>query len=140
MKKYSPLTIASTLVFLAGVAALLFGRALANHSIPGYTLLAISVIYLISGWYLFKGYYTEGHPLVLFLYSYLYASVFMSFTMIVFAWPLSRTFICVAPLWALLHLLLTYAVRNRIPREGFIQFLIEGSLMLVLIIYLIIKS
>ena len=140
MKKYSPLTIASTLVFLAGVVALIFGRALTNHSIPGYILLSISVVYLFSGWYIFRGYYPEGHPLVLLLYSYIYASVFMSFAMIVFVWPLSRTIICVAPLWALLHLLVTYAIRKGIPREGFIQFLVEGSLMLVLIIYLIIKG
>jgi hypothetical protein len=140
MKKYSPLTIASTLVFLAGVVALLFGRALANHNIPGFILLAISIIYLVLGWYVFRGYYPDGHALLLFLYGYLYAGTFISFTFIVFGWPLAKTLICVAPLWALLQLLVTYAIRKKIPREGFIQFIVEGSLMLVLIIYLIIKG
>jgi hypothetical protein len=140
MRKNSALTIMCTLIFLTGIIALLLGHFRPGSEIPGWTLLAVAIIYLLSGWNLFKGYYPDGHPLLLFFMGYLYAAVFISFTFIVTGWPLATTMITIAPLWATLQILVAVAVRKKLPKDGFIQFLIEGGLMLVLSVFILIRG
>lgn len=138
MKKYSALSIISTVIFLIGIIAAFFGH-IPDAKTLKYTLLIVSFIYLFSGWYLFKGYHPEGHPLLLFLIGYLYSSVFMAFTFIAFTWPGAKTFIFIAPFWAAIQIVMVTAIRRKIPKEGFIQFLIEGGFMLIISIILLVK-
>lgn len=122
----------STFLFLTGIVAAFFGSLNPGSKTLYTVLLMVSTLYLITGWYIFKGYHPEGHPLLLFLMGYLYASVFMSFSFTTAVWPLAETFIIIAIAWAAIQLIMISVIRKKIPREGFIQFLIEGVLMLIM--------
>ena len=138
MKKNSSLSVICTLLFLIGIVAAFFGFLNRETRFLTYILLFVSIIYLLSGWYIFKGYHPEGHPLLLFLFGYLYAGVFMSFTFISANWPLAKTFVAISIAWAVIQIVMTTVIRKKLTREGFTQFLIEGILMLVMTIAIII--
>lgn len=140
MKKNTSLSVISTLLFLVGIIAAFFGFLNQGNLPLSYILLGVSVIYLLSGWYIFKGYHPEGHPLLLFLMGYLYAGVFMAFTFETAVWPLANTFIAAAIAWAVIQIAMVNVIRKKLSREGFVQFLIEGILMLVMTLAIIIHS
>jgi hypothetical protein len=139
MKKNSLQSVGCTIIFAAGIIATIFGILNPGSKFLGGFILGISLAYLLGGWYYFKGYYPDGHPLLLFFIGFLYASVFMACTFFVAAWPLAKTMISIAPGWIVLQILITVAIRKKLPKEGFVQFLIEGGLMLIMIITLIVR-
>lgn len=140
MKKYYALSLVSTFLFLAGMIASFFGFLNQGSITLAYTLIFVSLIYLLLGWFLFKGYHPDGHPLLLFPMGYLYASVFMAFALAAAGWPMAKTFIMIAIAWAAIQLVMVSVIRKKIPREGFVQFMIEAVLMLVMTISFIIKG
>lgn len=140
MKKNLLLSIGCTILFAAGFIAAIFGCTEPGDKFLGGFLLAISIGYFLGGWYYFRGYYPEGQFLLLFILGFLYSSVFMAFTFIANNWPLAKAMISVAPVCALLQILITFTNRKRLEKEGFIQFLIEGGLMLLLSLFLLTKS
>jgi len=137
MKKVNPLSLICTVIFLIGIVAAFFGFLNRENQLLAYSLLVVSIIYLISGWYIFKGYHQEGHPLLLFLIGYLYSSVFMSFTLVTADWPMAKTFVTIAIAWSLIQTVMVITIRKKLTREGFIQFLIEGFLMLTMTIVIL---
>jgi hypothetical protein len=137
MKKTNALSIVCTVIFLIGIVAAFLGFLNRENQLLTWSLLLVSIIYLISGWYIFKGYHKEGHPLLLFLMGYLYSSVFMSFTFVTADWPMAKTFIAIAIAWSLIQIIMVIAIRKKLTREGFVQFLIEGLLMLVMTIVIL---
>jgi hypothetical protein len=132
MKKKSVLTFICTTIFLIGIIAILFGYRNPGSMKPSWILLAVSLAYLVSGWYIFRGYNPEGHALLLFFTGYLYASVFMAFAFKAEEWPLAKTMLFAAPAWAIAQLVITILIRKKLSKEGLIQFLIEGGIMLVI--------
>lgn len=139
MKKNPTLSIICTIIFFIGIVAAFLGYLMPEAKTLKYALLAVSFIYLFSGWYIFKGYHPDGHPLLLFLMGYLYSSVFIAFAFVTFSWPGAKSFIFIAPFWAVIQTVMITAIRIKLPKESFIQFLIEGGLMLLLSIILLIK-
>ena len=139
MKKDPALSIICTIIFFIGIVAAFLGYLIPEAKTLKYTLLAVSFIYLFSGWYIFKGYHPDGHPLLLFLMGYLYSSVFLAFAFVTFSLPGAKTFIFIAPFWAATQLIMVAAIRKKLSKEGFIQFLTEGGLMIILSIILLIK-
>jgi hypothetical protein len=140
MKKNSVLTIFCTTVFLIGIIAILLSNRNPGSMTPAWILLSVSLVYLLSGWYLFRGYHPEGHPLLLFLTGFLYASVFIAFTFRSAEWPLAGTFLYLAPVWAIAQLAITVMIREKLSKEGLIQFLTEGGIMLILTIVTLFRS
>ncbi len=138
MKKNTPLSTICTILFLIGIVAAFLGFLGQGNHLLSYFVLGISIIYLVCGWYIFKGYHPDGHPLLLFLIGYLYAGVFLAFTFFAAGWPLARTFIAFAIAWALIQIIMVTVIRKKLSREGFVQFLIEGILMLVMTIVILI--
>ena len=100
---------------------------------------AFSLIYLALGWYIFRSYFPEGHPLLLFFMGYLYAGVFIASVFEATGWPLGTIIVSLAPVWVAAQILIVIAIRKRLSRESFVQFLIEEGLMLILTITLIIR-
>ncbi|MCX6332989.1 MAG: hypothetical protein NT092_01630 [Bacteroidia bacterium] len=138
MKKNNALSLICTILFLIGIVAAFFGFLNQGNMLLKYSLLIVSIVYLLSGWYIFKGYHPEGHPLLLFLMGYLYSSVFMSFAFAAAGWPLAKSLIAVAIAWAAIQIIMVTVIRKKLSREGFIQLLIEGCLMLVMAIAVLI--
>jgi uncharacterized protein involved in response to NO len=140
MKKNSALTVICTTIFLIGIIAILLSNRNPESMTPAWILLAVSIVYLLSGWYLFRGYNPEGRPLLLFFTGYLYASVFITFTFRSAGWPLAGTFLYLAPVWAVAQLVITVMIRKKLSKEGLIQFLTEGGIMLILTIVHLFKN
>jgi len=138
MKKNSALSVICTILFLIGIVAAFFGFLNQGSHFLKYVLLFVSIVYLLSGWYIFKGYHPEGHPLLLFLFGYLYSGIFMSFAFIAANWPLANIFIAISIAWAVIQIVMTTVINKKLSREGFTQFLIEGILMLAMTIAIII--
>lgn len=138
MKKNTSLSVICTILFLTGIIAAFFGFQNQGNLPLSYILLCVSILYLLSGWYIFKGYHPEGHPLLLFLMGYLYAGVFMAFTFVTAGWQLANTFILVAIAWAVIQIVMVSVIKKKLSGEGFMQFLIEGILMLGMTIAIII--
>ena len=138
MKKNTTLSVICTVLFMIGIVAAFFGFLNQGNPVLSYTLVIISMLYLILGWYIFKGYHPEGHPLLLFLMGYLYAGVFMSFAFASAEWPMANTFIAISIAWSLIQIVMAVTIRKKLTREEFIQFLIEGCLMLVMTIAILI--
>jgi|WetSurMetagenome_2_1015567.scaffolds.fasta_scaffold279965_2 hypothetical protein len=132
MKKNSVLILLSTSLFVIGIIAFLIAIRHPGLAALRWLMLSVSLAYLLGGWYLFRGYCPEGDLPWLLLSGFLYASVFMSFTMRASGWPLSGTFVYIGPLWAVAQLIVTVLTRKKMSGEGFVQFLIEGGLMLIL--------
>jgi hypothetical protein len=140
MKKFTFKSIAPTIIFTAGIIATIFGILNPDDNFTDGFLLAISIGYLLGGWYYFKGYYPEGHPLLLFFIGYLYASIFMSFTFFIAQWPLAKLMISIVPVWVALLVLIIIAVRKKLPKEGLIQLLIEGGILLSICVFVLLKG
>ncbi|MDP3002161.1 MAG: hypothetical protein Q8N38_03415 [Bacteroidales bacterium] len=96
-----------------------------------------SMIYLALGWYIFRSYFPEGHPLLLFIMGFLYSGVFIASVFDAANWPLAKTLISIAPVWVAAQILIVIAIRKKLSRESFVQFLIEAGLMLILSIILL---
>lgn len=137
MKNLKTLSIICTLLFLAGIVAAFFGFLNQGNRMLTYVLLIVSIIYLILGWYFFRGYHPEGHPLLLFLMGYIYSGVFMSFTFISADWPLAKTFIYIAIAWVTIQVAMIISIKKKLSKPAFTQFLIESGLMLIMIIALL---
>jgi hypothetical protein len=140
MKIYSLRSLAPTIIFTAGIIAAIAGILNPENKFTDGFLLAISIGYLLGGWYYFKGYYPEGHSLLLFFIGYLYSSVFISFTFFIAQWPLAKLMISIIPVWVIFLLLILVAVRKKMSKEGFLQFLIEALVMTGLSVITIIRS
>jgi hypothetical protein len=120
-------------IILFIIAILLAGL---NFIIPStkiliWALLLISLVYLLFGWYIFKSYYPEGNKLLLFLMGYLYSGVFIAAVFSASSWPMAKTFISLALVWAIIQLLIIIFSRQKIDRKVFIQLIIEAILLLI---------
>jgi len=101
--------------------------------------ITFSIIYLILGWYIFRSYFPEGSPPLLFLMGYLYSGVFLASVFVATGWPLSTTMTYFSPIWALVQIIIIITIRKKLSRESFIQFLIEAGLLLILSVFLVAK-
>ena len=137
MKQINEKFYIARIVFTIGILLSVLTFFIPNTIILYIGILVISLIYLTMGWYFFKSYFPEGHPLFLFLIGYLYSGVFIAAVFYCARWPLAKTFINIAPLWALLLLILLIFVRRKMPKKGLIQFIVEGSVLLLLTVLLI---
>ena len=84
-----------TILFLIGISVSSLDFVNPGSRAPAYILFSVSAGYLFSGWYIFRGYHPEGHPILLFLFGYLYSSVFAAFAFASAGWPLGFTFIAI---------------------------------------------
>jgi hypothetical protein len=99
--------------------------------------LIITLVYLVLGWLIFKGYYPEGNPLLLFLMGYLYSGIFIGVVFYLTDWPLNETIITITPFWVAFQLLIAYSIRKKIRRRVWVQFFIESLILMSLSIGLI---
>jgi len=138
MKQINYFSNVTLILFLAGIllSALSFIFPDVKNLYIG--ILFIAILYLVLGWYLFRGYFKNSHPLVLFLFGYLYASIFLAATFKFADWPLSETLVCLSLFWAFVLFALIVVLKKKMPAGGFIRFIIEACLMIVLSILLII--
>jgi len=102
-------------------------------------ILVISISYLFFGWYLFKGYYPAGNPLLLFIMGYFYAGVFIGPVFALAKWPFASVIIAGSLFWAIAQTILIIYLRKKIPQKGLVQFLVEITLMLLMAILKIIR-
>lgn len=137
MKKTNTLSLICTVIFLIGIVAAFLGFLNRENQLLTWSLLFVSIVYLLSGWYIFKGYHPQGHPLLLFLMGYLYSSVFMAFTFITTNWPMAKGMVAISIAWALIQIVMVTTIRKKLTREGFLQLFIEGSIMLVMAIVIL---
>jgi hypothetical protein len=134
MKESSKLSLQCTFVVAIGIVASFFGYFFPGSQFLGGFLIAISLFFLVAGWYFFRGYYPEGHPLLLFFIGYLYASLLMTFTFVISEWPMAKMMITVAPIWSIALYVTIFIIRKKISKTNFIQFLIEAVFLLILTI------
>lgn len=126
-------------VFIIGILLSVLALLIPDTRILVWGILTVSLIYLTLGWYIFKGYYPEGHAFLLFLMGYLYSGVFIALVFSITGWPLAITFITVAPVWALIQFAIIFSIRKKISQKALIQFIIEACILLLLDIILIIR-
>lgn len=126
------------LVFIIGILLSILTLLIPNTNILYLGTLVISLLYLVMGWYLFKGYFPEGHTLLLFLFGYLYSGVFIAATFYGAEWPLAKIFVNISPVWSVILFSLIFIFRRKMPKKGLIQFIIEAGVLLLLSILLII--
>jgi hypothetical protein len=100
---------------------------------------SIALIYLLSGWYLFKAYYPGGHPIILFGMGYFYAGVFIGSVFAATRWPFAETMMAISVFWAVAQTAVVIILRKKMPTKNFFQFLLEASLMLALTIFQIVR-
>jgi len=128
------------LVFIIGV--LLSSIVLITPGIRFLTwaILIISIVYLVTGPFIFKIVYPEGHPLVLFLMGYLYSGVFIAVVFQNTGWPLVNTIIGIAPIWAIIQMIVVLVIRKKLLMKSFIQLIIESGILLILAIIMLFIS
>ncbi len=126
------------LIFTIGFISALFSQIYPDVKILIRITFIMSIIYLSLGWYIFRSYIPEGHPLLLFIMGYLYAGVFMASVFAATGWPLSQTIASTAPIWVIGQTILIVVLRKKMTQEVFMQFLIETGLLLILSISLLI--
>ena len=102
-------------------------------------VLVISGIYLLAGWYFFKGYFPGGSGFILFIFGYIYSSIITASVFVSFEWPFANSLVILTPFWLVLLLILLIVFWKKIPKEGLLKFLVESFLLLILVIFLIIQ-
>lgn len=128
-----------TILFIVGISVSYLDFFYPGSKLPEYILFSVSAGYLFSGWYIFRGYHPEGHPLLLFLFGYLYSSVFTAFAFASAGWPLGFTFVVIAIAWVVIQIIMVIVLRKKLSDGGFEKFLKEGFMMLAMAILWIIK-
>jgi hypothetical protein len=103
-----------------------------------WAILIISLIYLVMGLFIFKKFYPEGHLLLLFFMGYLYAGVFIAVVFFNTGWPLAKTFIGMAPVWAIIQMIIVLFVRKQLLKNIFIRLILESIILLILAIVMLI--
>ena len=99
MQKIFNRTTVTILIFTIGILLAFLSPYFPETKILFQMLLAISFVYLIFDWYLFKAYYPEGHPLILFVMGYFYAGVFIGSVFAMAKWPFAKTLIATSLFW-----------------------------------------
>lgn len=140
MKHNSKIALQCTFIFTIGIVASFIGYFLSGSQFMGGFLIAIALFFLLGGWYFFRGYYPEGHPLLLVLFGYLYATIFMAFTFTISGWPMAVTFLTMAPVWLFTLFLVVFIIRKKLSKAGYIRFLVEIVLMAILCILFYLKK
>lgn len=127
------------IVFFLGV--LLSALAIITQDIKFFTwaVFVISLIYLSMGWHIFKRYYPEGHPLLLFFMGYLYSGVFIATVFYITNWPLAKTIISMTPIWIAIQLVIVFSIKKQIQKNVLIQLIIEAIILLILTIILLMR-
>lgn len=139
MKQSANNLLIGILIFTIGFLSAAFAQFYPETKILIRIAFVFSVLYLALGWYIFRSYFPEGHPLLLFIMGFLYAGVFIACVFTAAGWPLATTIICFAPVWVAAQILIVIAIRKKLSRESVVQFLIEGGLLLILSIFLLIR-
>jgi len=99
-----------------------------------------SMIYLGMGWLIFRGYYPKGEPLLMILSGYFYSGILIGWVFAAADWPLKDNMSFISFLWIAGQFIIVIAKRNKMPKEGFAQFIIEACLLLILSIILVVRS
>jgi hypothetical protein len=128
------------LIFTTGLILSFLSSCFPEARILTWGLMCISIIYLFLGWFLFKGYYPEGEPVLLFLMGYLYSGIFMSSAFASEDWPLAGVLAKASIVWATIQIVLIFILRKKIPVKGFVQFLIEAGLLVIMAVLIIAKG
>ena len=128
------------LVFATGIILSFLSSCFPEARILTWVLMFISIIYLFLGWFLFKGYYPEGEPVLLFLIGYLYSGIFMSSAFASADWPFAGVLAKASIVWATIQIVLIFILRKKIPVKGFVQFLIEVGLLVIMAVLIIAKG
>lgn len=66
-------------IFLGGVLCILLSSIFHSSSVFYWFTGAIGLIYLLGGWFFFKGYYPTGQPILIFFLGYIYSGFFIGF-------------------------------------------------------------
>ena len=69
---------------------------------------------------------------------YFYAGVFIGSVFVLAKWPFSKTMIAVSLFWVVVQTVFIIVLRKKMPLKGFIQFLIEAALMLIISVFQIV--
>jgi hypothetical protein len=139
--KNSFLGFIGAILFILGLITSVFGCYLPEYSIFLWITLFITLIYLFSGWYLFKSYFPAGNPVLLFFMGYFYSGVFLAATFSIAKWPFAETMIKVAAsVWIIAQIVLIVIYRKKIPAKGLIHLIVEVGLLGVLTVFLITRS
>ena len=125
-------TTASILIFTLGIIVSVFSQYFPESLGLRWILLSVAIFYFVLGWFLFKAYYPQGHPLLLFAMGYFYSGVFISSVFASAKWPFAKTVMAGSIFWITLQTLFVFILRKKMPGKGFIRFLSEAGLMLVL--------
>ena len=105
----------SLILFLTGLLSLIFALLFPDTKIFAWILGAISIIYLFAGWYLFRGSYPEGKPVVLFFMGYFYSGIFIGYVFTLTKWPFAEKIFAGSVFWSIVQLVLLVILWKKIP-------------------------
>jgi len=140
MKQSGNNLVISILIFTIGFISAALAQFYPETKVLIRIAFAFSMIYLTLGWYIFRSYFPEGNPLLLFVMGFLYANVFITSVFAAAQWPMATTMISISPIWATGQIVLVIVLRGKMSKEGFVQFLIEAGLLLILSVILLIQG
>ena len=140
MKKPLNNLLTGILIFAIGFLAAILSQLYPETKILIRITFIIAMIYLSLGWYIFKSYFPEGHPILLFLMGYLYSSILIASVFSSTGWPMASTIITISPVWVIGQIILVVVLRKKIAGEALTQFVIEAGFLLILSIFLLARA
>jgi hypothetical protein len=127
------------IVFIIGLLLAILLQINQKYQFLGWASLGISLIYLLFGWFFFRGYFPTGHLWVLILFGYLYSGIFISLFFLSKELPLANTMIKLTPVWAGVQAILVFYLRKKMPKNGARQFFIEVMFLIIISILMVIR-
>jgi hypothetical protein len=125
----------SRIIFITGVLCILLSSIFHVSSYFSVLALVLSLVYFIGGWYFFKGYYPDGHPVFLFFLGYLYSGVFIGPVFASKQWPMADEMLRGSVLWSAVLIVVIVAsilLKKDKYQKGLKHFLIEAIILLIL--------
>ncbi|TAL72602.1 MAG: hypothetical protein EPN88_04830 [Bacteroidetes bacterium] len=118
-------------IFIVGVLCILLSSIFHISNVFYWFSGVISLTYLFSGWYIFKGYYPEGHPVYLFFFGYIYSGFFLGSAFASSEIEMLRAYF----LWSIILivvLVVTVLLKKEKYQKGLKSFSLEAVIMLIL--------
>jgi hypothetical protein len=126
-------------ILIIGLISSVMAKFYPDLSILAWVTFLISMVYLFSGWYIFKAFYPDGHPLMLFIMGYLYSGVFIGAVFSATGWPMSDILIFFSLIWAVAQGVIVWTTRRKIPDKFVIHLEVEACLLIILSVVFLIQ-
>lgn len=123
------------LIFFVSIISYILSQFFIEISLFKWIMFTFSITYLFTGWYFFKGYFPGGNIFLLIFLGYLYSSVFITWVISAFNWPMANIFIYTSFTWIAAIILLIFLFKSKMQKRGLVQFIIEAFILAMINIY-----